>query len=43
MKKKTLGLLAAVLSVCVLAGCGAKDAGDGTEYDQPALQRTVPH
>ena len=30
MKKKTLGLLAAVLSVCMLAGCGAKDAGDGT-------------
>lgn len=30
MKKKTLGLLAAVLSVCMLAGCGAKDTGDGT-------------
>ena len=30
MKKKTLGLLAAVLSVCTLAGCGAKDTGDGT-------------
>lgn len=30
MKKKTLGLLVAVLSVCMLAGCGAKDAGDGT-------------
>ena len=24
MKKKTLGLLAAILSVCMLAGCGAK-------------------
>ncbi len=30
MKKKTLGLLAAVLSVCMLAGCGAKDTGDST-------------
>ena len=30
MKKKTLGLLAAILSVCMLAGCGAKDTGDGT-------------
>ena len=30
MKKKTLGLLAAVLSVCMLAGCGAKDTGNGT-------------
>lgn len=30
MKKKTLGLLAAVLSVAVLAGCGAKDTGDAT-------------
>ena len=30
MKKKTLGLLAAVLSVCMLAGCGAEDTGDGT-------------
>lgn len=31
MKKKTLGFLAAVLSVCMLAGCGAKDTGDGTD------------
>ena len=30
MKKKTLGLLAAVLSVAMLAGCGAKDTGNGT-------------
>ena len=30
MKKKTLGFLAAVLSMCMLAGCGAKDTGDGT-------------
>ena len=30
MKKKTLGFLAALLSVCMLAGCGAKDTGDGT-------------
>lgn len=30
MKKKTLGLLAAILSVCMLAGCGAEDTGDGT-------------
>ena len=30
MKKKTFGLLAAVLSVCMLAGCGAKDTGNGT-------------
>ena len=28
MKKKTLGFLAAVLSMCMLAGCGAKDTGD---------------
>lgn len=31
MKKKTLGLLAAVLSVAMLAGCGAKDTKDETE------------
>ena len=31
MKKKTLGFLAAVLSMCMLAGCGAKDTGDGTD------------
>ena len=31
MKKKTLGLLAAILSVCMLAGCGAKDTGNGSE------------
>lgn len=31
MKKKTLGILAALLSVCMLAGCGAKDTGNGTE------------
>ena len=31
MKKKTLGILAALLSVCMLAGCGAKDTGKGTE------------
>ncbi len=30
MKKKALGLLAAALSVCMLAGCGAKDTGDST-------------
>ena len=30
MKKKTLGLLAAVLSVAMLTGCGAKDTGDAT-------------
>lgn len=30
MKKKTVGLLAAVLSVAMLAGCGAKDTGDGS-------------
>mgnify|MGYP003523801688 FL=1 len=30
MKKKTLGLLAAVLSVAMLAGCGAKDTGDAS-------------
>ena len=30
MKKKTLGLLAAVLSVAMLAGCGAKDTGETT-------------
>ena len=31
MKKKILGFLAAVLSMCMLAGCGAKDTGDGTD------------
>mgnify|MGYP002233895166 CR=1 FL=1 len=31
MKKKTLGFLAAVLSMCMLAGCGAKETGDGTD------------
>ena len=31
MKKKTLGLLAAALSVCMLAGCGAKGTDNGTE------------
>ena len=31
MKKKTLGFLAAVLSMCMLVGCGAKDTGDGTD------------
>ena len=31
MKKKTLGFLAAVLSMCMLAGCGAKDTGNGSE------------
>ncbi len=30
MKKKTLGLLAAVLSVAMLTGCGAKDTGETT-------------
>ena len=33
MKKKTLGFLAAVLSVCMLAGCGAKDTGDGSNTE----------
>ena len=31
MKRKILGFLAAVLSMCMLAGCGAKDTGDGTD------------
>lgn len=31
MKKKTLGFLAALLSMCMLAGCGAKDTGNGTD------------
>ena len=38
MKKKTLGLLAAVLSVCMLAGCGAKDTGNGAATDSTALK-----
>ena len=38
MKKKTLGLLAAVLSVCMLAGCGAKDTGDGAATESTALK-----
>ena len=31
MKKKTLGLLAAALSVCMLAGCGAENSAGGSE------------
>lgn len=38
MKKKTLGFLAAVLSVCMLAGCGAKDTGDSTGTESTALK-----
>ena len=38
MKKKTLGFLAAVLSVCMLAGCGAKDTGNGVATDSTALK-----
>lgn len=41
MKKKTLGFLAAVLSMCMLAGCGAKDTGDGTDAATAPEQKVL--
>lgn len=42
MKKKTLGLLAAVLSVAVLAGCGAR-IQEMALVQRPTPERKVPH
>lgn len=41
MKKKTLGLLAAVLSVAMFTGCGAKDTGETTGSTSQGITDSV--